>query len=147
MNIRLAKHFLLVLTPCALDRCIGDDEQQDWIHKEIVTALESDCNIIPVLDNFDWPLPEVLPSDMQQVVYFNGVRWVHDYQDACVDKVEKFLTGEKSPIQKNLPPLPAAVNFNALERMSPRNSLERMDIQRNSVERLLGATNNGNFSN
>lgn len=147
MNIRLAKHFLLVLTPCALDRCMGDDEQQDWIHKEIVTALESDCNIIPVLDNFDWPLPEVLPSDMQQVVYFNGVRWVHDYQDACVDKVEKFLTGEKSPIQKNLPPLPAAVNFNALERMSPRNSLERMDIQRNSVERLLGATNNGNFSN
>lgn len=74
-------------------------------------------------------------------------RWVHDYQDACVDKVEKFLTGEKSPIQKTHPPLPAAVNFNALERMSPRNSLERMDIQRNSVERLLGATNNGNFSN
>lgn len=33
MNIRLAKHFLLVLTPSALDRCIGDDEQQDWIHK------------------------------------------------------------------------------------------------------------------
>lgn len=33
MNIRLAKHFLLVLTPCALDRCMGDDDQQDWIHK------------------------------------------------------------------------------------------------------------------
>lgn len=146
MNIRLAKHFLLVLTPSALDRCIGDDEQQDWIHKEIVTALESDCNIIPVLDNFDWPLPEVLPSDMQQVVYFNGVRWVHDYQDACVDKVEKFLTGEKSPIQKTHPPLPSAVNFNALERSSPRNSMERMEIHRNSVERLLGATNNGTFS-
>lgn len=146
MNIRLAKHFLLVLTPSALDRCIGDEEQQDWIHKEIVTALESDCNIIPVLDNFDWPLPEVLPSDMQQVVYFNGVRWVHDYQDACVDKVEKFLTGEKSPIQKTLPPLPATVNFSALERSSPRNSMERIEIHRNSVERLLGATNNGTFS-
>ncbi|XP_048734278.1 NAD(+) hydrolase sarm1-like isoform X3 [Ostrea edulis] len=98
MNIRLAKHFLLVLTPSALDRCIGDDEQQDWIHKEIVTALESDCNIIPVLDNFDWPLPEVLPPDMQQVVYFNGVRWVHDYQDACMAKLETFL--KKVPIAR-----------------------------------------------
>lgn len=44
--------------------------------QEVVTALESDCNIIPVLDNFDWPAPEVLPEDMQQVVYFNGVRYV-----------------------------------------------------------------------
>lgn len=73
-------------------------------------------------------------------------RWVHDYQDACVDKVEKFLTGEKSPIQKTHPPLPSAVNFNALERNSPRNSMERMEVHRNSVERLLGATNNGTFS-
>lgn len=40
MNIRLAKHFLLVLTPSALDRCIGDDEQQDWIHKVGVRLCE-----------------------------------------------------------------------------------------------------------
>ncbi|XP_060084272.1 NAD(+) hydrolase sarm1-like [Ylistrum balloti] len=102
MNIKLARHFLLVLTPDALDRCKGDTEQQDWIHKEIVTALESDCNIIPVLDNFEWPVPEELPADMQQVVYFNGVRWVHDYQDACVDKVEKFLSGEITPLGPKL---------------------------------------------
>ncbi|VDI62715.1 Hypothetical predicted protein [Mytilus galloprovincialis] len=70
---------------------------------EVVTALESDCNIIPVLDSFDWPLPEALPEDMQQVVYFNGVRWVHDYQDACVDKVEKFLLGEKIPHMDKIP--------------------------------------------
>lgn len=25
---------------------------------------------------------------------FNGVRWVHDYQEACVDKVERFIKGE-----------------------------------------------------
>ena len=24
-------------------------------------------------------------------------RWIHDYQDACVDKLEKFLSGEMSP--------------------------------------------------
>jgi hypothetical protein len=25
---------------------------------------------------------------------FNGVRWVHDYQEACIDKVERFIKGE-----------------------------------------------------
>ena len=33
MNIKLARHFLLVLTTNALDRCIGDEDRQDWVHK------------------------------------------------------------------------------------------------------------------
>ncbi|KAL5017129.1 hypothetical protein ScPMuIL_006718 [Solemya velum] len=102
MNIKLARHFLLILTPHALDRCIGDMEKQDWVHREIVTALESGCNIIPVLDSFDWPVPENLPSDMQQVCYFNGIRWVHDYQDACVDKMESFLRGETTLLDRRI---------------------------------------------
>jgi hypothetical protein len=24
-------------------------------------------------------------------------RWIHDYQEACVDKLERFLRGEKKP--------------------------------------------------
>ena len=27
--------------------------------------------------------------------YFQPSRWIHDYQDACVDKLEQFLTGEQ----------------------------------------------------
>ena len=79
-SIRQAKYFLLVLTPNALDRCQGDDERKDWVHREIVAALESNCKIIPILDNFQMPPPESLPEDMRAVCYFNGVRWVHDYQ-------------------------------------------------------------------
>lgn len=79
-SISQAKYFLLVLTPNALDRCLGDDERKDWVHREIVAALESNCKIIPIIDNFQWPLPEDLPEDMRAVCYFNGVRWVHDYQ-------------------------------------------------------------------
>ncbi|XP_064459962.1 NAD(+) hydrolase sarm1-like isoform X2 [Ornithodoros turicata] len=93
-SIRQAKHFLLVLTPNALDRCLGDTDCKDWVHKEIVEALQSQCNIIPILDNFQWPDPEMLPEDMRAVCYFNGVRWIHDYQDACVDKLERFMRGE-----------------------------------------------------
>ncbi|KAG7176245.1 Sterile alpha and TIR motif-containing protein 1-like [Homarus americanus] len=93
-SIRQAKNFLLVLTPNALDRCIGDTECKDWVHREIVAALQSGCKIIPIIDNFQWPDPEELPEDMRAVCYFNGVRWIHDYQDACVDKMERFMRGE-----------------------------------------------------
>lgn len=88
-SIRQAKHFLLVLTPKALERCIQDTECKDWVHREIVAALQSQCNIIPIIDNFQWPEPEELPEDMRAVCHFNGVRWIHDYQDACVDKLER----------------------------------------------------------
>lgn len=32
-SIRQAKNFLLVLTPSALERCIDDAEQKDWVHR------------------------------------------------------------------------------------------------------------------
>ncbi|RZF44370.1 hypothetical protein LSTR_LSTR007945 [Laodelphax striatellus] len=95
-SIRQARHFLLVLTPKALERCIADNECKDWVHREIVAALQSQCNIIPIIDNFQWPEPEELPEDMRAVCHFNGVRWIHDYQDACVDKLERFMRGELS---------------------------------------------------
>lgn len=93
-SIRQAKHFILVLTPSALDRCKEDYEGKDWVHREIVAALTSNCNIIPITDNFQWPEAEKLPEDMRSVCHFNGVRWIHDYQDACVDKLERFMRGE-----------------------------------------------------
>ncbi|CAL8120493.1 unnamed protein product [Orchesella dallaii] len=93
-NIRQARHFVLVLTPNALDRCVEDTECKDWVHREIVAALNSQCNIIPIMDNFIWPDPQDLPEDIQPVLSFNGVKWIHDYQDACVDKLERFMRGE-----------------------------------------------------
>ncbi|KAJ8940838.1 hypothetical protein NQ318_005284 [Aromia moschata] len=93
-SIQKAKHFLLVLTPNALERCIGDQERKDWVHREIVAALSAGCNIIPIIDNFTFPEPDELPEDMRQVCHFNAVRWIHDYQDACVDKLERFMRGE-----------------------------------------------------
>lgn len=32
-SIQKAKHFILVLTPSALDRCKGDCERKDWVHR------------------------------------------------------------------------------------------------------------------
>lgn len=60
-----------------------------FIFQEIVAALKNNCNIIPIIDNFNFPEPDDLPEDMRPVCHFNAVRWIHDYQDACVDKLER----------------------------------------------------------
>ncbi|XP_025192617.1 sterile alpha and TIR motif-containing protein 1-like [Melanaphis sacchari] len=86
-NLKQAKNFVLVLTQNSLDRCIGDNECNDWIHKEIVTAMQNQLNIIPIIvDNFTWP--EMLPEDMRKLQTYNMVRWSHEFQDTCMDAIE-----------------------------------------------------------
>ena len=80
-NIRSSRNFLLVCSPGAFSRCQGDEKQKDWIHKEVSCALNSDCNIILVLDdNFTMPQPESLPETMRQITESSGVKWIHNNQ-------------------------------------------------------------------
>lgn len=41
-SIKQAKTFLLVLTPKSLDRCIGDNECKDWVHKVCMMEILDD---------------------------------------------------------------------------------------------------------
>jgi hypothetical protein len=51
-NITARAHFLVVLTPSALERC---DDPEDWLRREIETALSSQRNIVPLmLEGFDF---------------------------------------------------------------------------------------------
>ncbi|TKR64780.1 hypothetical protein L596_025263 [Steinernema carpocapsae] len=95
-NIQAAKHFILVLTPNSLDRLFNDTNCDDWIHKELRCAFEHQKNVIPIFDqHFEFPAVEdEIPQDIRHITKYNGVRWVHDYQEACIDKVERFLKGE-----------------------------------------------------
>ena len=95
-NIQSSRNFILVLTSGALDRCMNDSKQKDWVHKEVVCALNSDCNIIPVFDNFSMPKSKDLPVSIRALTLKNGVNWVHEYQTACVDKIERFIRSQAS---------------------------------------------------
>ena len=56
-NIAARAHFVIVLTPSALERC-GDPE--DWLRREIEAALAARRNIVPVmLDGFDFDTPAI----------------------------------------------------------------------------------------
>lgn len=95
-QIRDSRYYLLVLPQGGLDSCLHDVQGNDRLHTEIAAALASETKIIPVTVDFQWPAPEELPEDIRGLAYFNGVRWVHDYQDACIDKLERFIRGESN---------------------------------------------------
>ncbi|XP_022668130.1 uncharacterized protein LOC111253252 isoform X3 [Varroa destructor] len=99
-SIRQARSFILVLTTGALERCKNDIDRKDWVHREIVEAIEADCNIIPITDNFGWPDVNDLPEDIRPILYYNAINWIHDYQDACVDKIERFIRGDRQANEK-----------------------------------------------
>ena len=95
-NIQSSRNFILVLTSGALDRCMNDTEQKDWIHKEVVCALNSNCTIIPVFEKFSMPKSEDLPITMRPLTSYNGVNWVHEYQTASMDKIARFMKTHES---------------------------------------------------
>ncbi|XP_006032897.2 sterile alpha and TIR motif-containing protein 1 [Alligator sinensis] len=95
-SVMSARNFVLVLSPGSLDKCMADPECKDWVHKEIVTALNCGKNIVPVTDHFEWPDPQTLPEDMRAVLKFNGIKWSHEYQDATIEKIIRFLQGRSS---------------------------------------------------
>jgi hypothetical protein len=73
-NIRARAHFLVLLTPTALERC-GDPK--DWMRREIEAALDSQRNIVPLmLAGFDFGTPAVtsqLTGTLAALKEYNGL--------------------------------------------------------------------------
>jgi tetratricopeptide (TPR) repeat protein len=58
-SIRARAHFLVLLTPSALERC---GEPGDWLRREIETALETKRNIVPLMfEGFEFGSPAIAP--------------------------------------------------------------------------------------
>ncbi len=56
-NIKARAHFLVLLTPSALERC---HDPGDWLRREIETALANRRNIVPLLlEGFDFRAPDI----------------------------------------------------------------------------------------
>ena len=84
-------NMVTVLTPNCLDRCIADITGQDWVYKELAQAIDSGVHIVPVMDDFIWPKGDNVPPAINRLSSLNGVKWSHEYQEACVDKLVMFL--------------------------------------------------------
>ena len=73
-NIKTRAHFIVLLTPSALERC-GDPA--DWLRREIETAIEYKRNIVPMtFEGFDFNNAETagqLSGTLESIKRYNAV--------------------------------------------------------------------------
>ena len=93
-NIHARAHFLVLLTPSALERC---SDPGDWLRREIEAALDSQRNIVPLmLEGFDFGTPSIADQLTGKLAVAQEVqrheRVPAEYFDAAMDKLRnKFL--------------------------------------------------------
>jgi tetratricopeptide (TPR) repeat protein len=79
-NVKARAHFVVLLTPSALERC---GEPGDWLRREIETALELNRNVVPLmLDAFDFGAPWIvnqLTGRLEALKRYNGLRILPEY--------------------------------------------------------------------
>jgi tetratricopeptide (TPR) repeat protein len=99
-NIKSSAHFIIILTPSALDRC---NEVGDWLRREIETAIESKRNIVPLLfESFDFNDPNIkkdLTGKLELLTKYNALRVPPDYFDDAMKRLrDRFLNRRLSAV-------------------------------------------------
>jgi tetratricopeptide (TPR) repeat protein len=92
-NIKARAHFIVLLTPSALERC---NEPGDWLRREIETALDTKRNIVPLmLEGFDFGTPAIanqLTGKLAILKSYNALRVPAEYFMEAMNRLrEKFL--------------------------------------------------------
>lgn len=92
-NIKARAHFVLILTPTALDRC---SEPGDWLRREIETAIDEKRNIIPLFfEDFSFSAPgvaEKLTGKLGAIRRYNGLDIPAGYFTEAMERLcEKYL--------------------------------------------------------
>jgi tetratricopeptide (TPR) repeat protein len=87
-NIRARAHFLILLTPSALERC---DDPGDWLRREIEVALDEERNIVPIfLEGFNFSSPAIaskLTGKLASLNRYNGLNVPVDYFWEAMDRL------------------------------------------------------------
>jgi len=156
-NIKAGAHFLVLLTPSALERCGGP---VDWLRREVETALDTQRNIVPLmLGGFDFGAPVIdsqLKGTLAALKRYNGLPVYPAYVMEAMDRLrEKYLN---VPLDTVLHPpssaagqaakheqlaavnAPAVTEKELMEAGQPRYLLKPLDEQRWQTKRYLFGT-------
>lgn len=94
-RIEQTPNFILILSKDSLDRC---NVKTDWLKREIVHAIKTGRNIIPVMtEQFKFPSEDAwkeLPEEMQVLPSLNMIRYLHDYQDTAIEKIVSYMKAD-----------------------------------------------------
>lgn len=101
-NIRARAHFIVILTPSALEKC---SKPGDWLRREIETAIDENRNIIPfMVDNFDFgsqAVKNALTGKLKILSTYNGLPVQNTYVFEAMDRLRnRFLNTALSDVPK-----------------------------------------------
>jgi hypothetical protein len=93
------KDFLLVLSPGIFDRFLVSnadyDPENDWVRREIICALKTGKNIVPLaLEGFVFP--KSLPPEVKDIKNKNAIDLYPKYFEAAYEKIKSFLNSKPS---------------------------------------------------
>jgi tetratricopeptide (TPR) repeat protein len=120
-NIRARAHFLVLLTPSALERTL---EPGDWLRREIETALDTKRNIVPLMfEGFDFDSPAIakyLSGKLAQLKSYNALPIHAEYFQEGMQRLRgRFLN---VALEDVLHPLSGAASQVALAQQSAASS-------------------------
>ena len=108
-QIAARAHFLIVLTPSALERC---NEPGDWLRREIEHAIELQRNVVPVMfEGFNFgAMSQYLTGQMAVLSQYNGVEVPRGYFTEAMTRLRtRFLSKPLDMILHPPPPDDAPV--------------------------------------
>ncbi|HEX2906447.1 MAG TPA: toll/interleukin-1 receptor domain-containing protein, partial [Phototrophicaceae bacterium] len=105
-QIAARAHFVLILAPGSLERCV---QPGDWLRLEIEEAMNLQRNIVPLLASgftFDVTTGVYLTGYLAGLSKFNALNVPHDYFNEAMDRLRnRFL---KQPVYGTITPVPVA---------------------------------------
>ena len=102
-QIAARAHFIVILTPSALERC---NEPGDWLRREIEHAIALQRNVVPLLfEGFDFgAMSKYMTGEMALLPQYNGVPVPRGYFDEAMTRLRtRFLN---KPLDMILQPTP-----------------------------------------
>lgn len=104
-NIRARAHFLVLLTPSALER---REEPGDWFRREIEEALAQKRNIVPLmLEGFDFNTPKIaaqLTGTLASLKRYNAMTVSIEYFKAAMERLQyQFLSASVEAVLHSAP--------------------------------------------
>jgi formylglycine-generating enzyme required for sulfatase activity len=132
-NIRARAHFILILTPTALDRC---SDPGDWVRREIETAIKEKRNIVPLFfDDFRFGTPSVaekLTGPLSDLPRYNGLNIPSGYFMEAMDRMcSRYLN---VPLNAVLHPVSTEVQRIVKDHQTAANTAV---LQRKAIEERL----------
>lgn len=97
-QIKARAHFVVILTPSALERCT---DPNDWLRREIETAIDEKRNIVPLMfEGFDWKdVAPYLVGKMAVLNGYNSLRVPSDFFEEAMNRLRsRFLNIDVSAV-------------------------------------------------